>query len=144
MAKREFHVVVTTGEDGYFIGEVTQIKSCFNQGDTVDELMENMRETIQYCLDEFGLRDRSEFVEVQTTLARSDLTGSSQREFYVVITRDENGIYCGVAPQLRECFGKGKTKSELMKSMSQAIELGLKDDDLEDCSVFLEVRKLEL
>ena len=144
MAKREFYVVVTKGEDGYFIGEVTQLKSCFNQGDTVDELMENMRETIQVCLEEFGIRDQSEFVEVQTALVRSDLIASSQREFYVVITRDESGTYLGVAPQLRECFGKGKSKSELMKNMRKAIELGVKDDDLEDCSAFLEVRKLEI
>ena len=144
MDKSEFYVVVTKGEDGYFIGEVTQIKSCFNQGDTVDELMENMRETIQVCLEEFGIINQSEFVEVQTTVVRSDLIASSQREFYVVITKDESGTFEGVAPQLRECFGKGKTKSELMKNMSKAIELGLKDDDLEDCSVFLEVRKLEI
>ena len=144
MAKREFYVVVTTGEDGYFIGEVTQIKSCFNQGDTVAELIENMRETIQYCLEEFGICDRSEFVGVQTTLVRSDLFASSQREFYVVITKDESGTYCGVAPQLRDCFGKGRTKSELMKNMSDAIAISLKDDDLEDCSAFLEVRKVEV
>ena len=144
MGKREFHVVITTDEDGFFIGEVTQIKSCFNQGETVDELMENMRETIQVCLEEFGIKDQSEFVEVQTTLVRSDLIANSQREFYVVITRDETGYYRGVAPQLRECIGKGKTKSELMISMSKAIEHGLKDDDLEDCSIFLEVRKVEI
>ena len=144
MDKREFYVVVTKGEDGCFIGEVTQIKSCFNQGDTVDELMENMRETIQVCLEEFGIRDQSEFVEVQTIVVRSDLIASSQREFYVVITKDESSTYCGVAPQLRECFGKGKSKAELMKNMCKAIELGLKDDDLEDCSAFLEVRKLEI
>ena len=144
MDKSEFYVVVTKGEDGYFIGEVTQIKSCFNQGDTVDELMENMRETIQVCLEEFGIINQSEFVEVQTTVVHSDLIASSQREFYVVITKDESGTFEGVAPQLRECFGKGKTKSELMKNMSKAIEFGLKDDDLEDCSVFLEVRKLEI
>ena len=144
MAKREFYVVITTDEDGYFIGEVTQIKSCFNQGETLDELMENMRETIQVCLGEFGTKDRSEFVEVQTTSIRSDSTASSQREFYIVITRDEAGTYRGVAPQLRECFGKGATKSELMNNMSKAIKHGVKDDDLEDCSTFLEVRKVEI
>ena len=143
MAKREFYVVITKDEDGYFIGEVTQIKSCFNQGETLDELMQNMRDTVQVCLDEFGAKDQSEFVEVQTTSVRSDLIASSQREFYVVITRDETGSYWGVAPQLRECFGKGTTKSELMNNMCKAIEHGLKDDDLEDCSTFLEVRKVE-
>ena len=144
MANRAFYVVITKDEDGYFIGEVTQIKSCFNQGDTLDELMDNMRETIQVCFEEFGVKDQSEFVEVQTTLVRSDLIANSQREFYVVITTDETGCYRGVAPQLRECFGKGKTKSELMKNMHKAINVGLECDDLEDCSIFLEVRKVEI
>ena len=144
MAKREFFVVITTDEDGYFFGEVTQIKSCFNQGETLDELMENMRETIEVCLEEFGIRDLSEFVEVQKTIIRSDLIASSQREFYVVITKDETGAYRGVAPQLRDCFGTGTTKSELMTNMSYAIKHGLKDDDLEDCSTFLEVRTVKI
>ena len=144
MAKREFYVVITTDEDGYFIGEVTQIKSCFNQGETVDELMENMRETIQVCLEEFGIRDQSEFVGVKTALVKSDSIAAVQREFYIVITRDEAGCFRGVAPQLRECFGKGNTESELMKNMRKSIEVGLKNDDLEDYSVFLEVRKVEI
>ena len=144
MEKREFHVVITTGEDGYFIGEVTQIKSCFNQGETVGELMENMRETIQVCIEEFGVRDHSEFIEVQTTLVPVDSTGSLQREFHVVITKDDTGCFRGVAPQLRECFGEGRSKTELMKNMRRAIELGLVHDDLDDCSKFLEVRKVEI
>lgn len=144
MDKREFYVVVTTDEDGAFVGEVTQIKSCFNQGETVDELMENMRDTILYCLEEFGVRDQSEFLGVQTTLVPVDSNGSSQREFHVVITKDETGCFRGVAPQLRECFGEGKSKSELMENMRKAIEIGLEYDDLEDCSIFLEVRKVEI
>ncbi len=144
MAGREFYVIITKDEDGFFIGEVTQIKSCFNQGKTVDELMENMRETIQVCLEEYGIKDQSEFVGVQTTLITSDSTAMLQREFYVAITKDETGYFWGVAPQLRECFGKGKTESELMKNMRKAIELGLEYDDLEDSSTFLEVQKLEI
>ena len=142
MEKREFYVVITTDEDGFFVGEVTQIKSCINQGETVDELMENMRETIQVCLEEFGVRDRSEFIEVQTIFVPTDSTRSLQREFHVVITMDETGCFRGVAPQLRECFGESKSKLELMKNMRKAIELSLEYDDLEDCSKFVEVRKV--
>ena len=144
MAKREFYVVITKDEDGFFTGEVTQVKSCFNQGQTVDELMENMRGTVQICLEEYGTRDRSKFVEVRTTLVRSDSIASLQREFYVVITVDESGTFLGVAPQLRNCYGKGVTKADLMVNMHEAIKLALKHDDLEDCSVFQEVRKLEI
>ena len=144
MEKRDFYVVITKDEDGCLVGEVTQIKSCFNQGETVDELMENMRETIQVCLEEFGVRDQSEFIEVLTTIVPTDSTGSLQREFHVVITRDGTGCFRGVAPQLRECFEEGQSKSELMQNMRKAIELGLEYDDLEDCSKFLEVRKVEI
>ena len=144
MAKREFYVVITSDEDGFFVGEVTQIEGCFNQGATVDELMGNMRETVEVCLEEFGLRDRSEFIEIQTTLVHSNSIPSSQREFYVVITRDDSGTYWGVAPQLRECSGRSKTIPELMEKMQKAIKLGIEQDDLEDCSKFLEVRKLEI
>ena len=142
MAKREFYVVITKDEDGSFVGEVTQVKSCFNQGETVDELMANMGETIQVCLEEFGIRDLSQFIEVQTTLVPVASDGSRLREFHVVITRDKTGCFRGVAPQLRECFGEGKSKTELMKNMREAIELGLEYDDLEDCSKFVEVRKV--
>ena len=144
MAKREFYVVITSDEDGYFIGEVTQIKGCFNQGDTVDDLMGNMLETVRVCLEEYGTKDTSEFIEVQTILGSSDSTETFHREFYVVVTRDESGIFWGVAPQLRECYGNGKTKTDLMNRMRKAIALGLKCDDLEDCSKFIEVRKLEV
>ena len=64
MAKREFYVVITKGEDGCLIGEAPQLRSCYNQGDTVDELIKNMRETIKYCLEEDDLDDRSEFIGV--------------------------------------------------------------------------------
>ena len=144
MAKREFYVVITKDEDGYFIGEVTQIKSCFNQGETLEELMKNMCETIKYCLEENGTYDQSEFVGVQKISVASGTTARAQREFHVVITKDENGCFRGVAPQLRECYGHGKTQVELMKNMRKAIELGIKDDDLEDCSIFLEVQMVEM
>ena len=52
MAKREFYVVITKDEDGCLIGEAPQLTSCINQGDTLDDLMSNMRETIEYCLED--------------------------------------------------------------------------------------------
>ena len=64
MSKREFYIVITRDEDGCLIGEVPQLRKCFNQGDTLDDLMQNMRESIKYCLKEDDLDDRSEFVGV--------------------------------------------------------------------------------
>ena len=65
MAKREFYVVITKGEDGYLIGEAPQLRGCYNRGKTLDELMENMHKSIEYCLEDDDLEDHSEFLGVQ-------------------------------------------------------------------------------
>ena len=48
----EFYVVIEKDEDGYYVGEVPQLKACYSQGETIDELMENMKEVIKMCLEE--------------------------------------------------------------------------------------------
>ena len=46
------------------MGEVPQLKGCYTQGKTIDELMINMKEVIELCLeDEDG--DLPEFVGIQ-------------------------------------------------------------------------------
>ena len=47
-----FYVVVEQGEDGYYVGEVPQLKGCYSQGLTLEELMHNMREVICLVLEE--------------------------------------------------------------------------------------------
>jgi predicted RNase H-like HicB family nuclease len=49
--KREFYVLIEQDEDGYFVGEVPQLRGCYSQGKTLDELMSNIREVIQLCLE---------------------------------------------------------------------------------------------
>ena len=34
----EFYVVIEKDEDGFFVGEVPQLKACYSQGKTIDEL----------------------------------------------------------------------------------------------------------
>lgn len=63
---REFLVVIERDEDGIYIGEVPQLKACYSQGETIDELMENMREVIEMCLEELSEKTpASEFIGVQ-------------------------------------------------------------------------------
>ena len=50
--KREFYVVIEQDEDGIFVGEVPQLPGCYSQGHTLDELMKNIREVIELCLEE--------------------------------------------------------------------------------------------
>ena len=50
MAKR-FHVLIERDEDGGYIGKVPELQGCLTQGDTLDELMANVKEAIQLCLE---------------------------------------------------------------------------------------------
>ncbi len=63
--KREFYMIVERDEDGIFVGEVPQLKACYSQGKTLDELIENIKEVIEMCLEEEELDEISEFVGVQ-------------------------------------------------------------------------------
>ena len=67
-----------------------------------------------------------------------------KREFYVVITKDEDGCLVGEAPQLRDCYGEGNTLDELMQNMRKSIEHSLKDDDLDDDCRFVGFYKIEV
>ena len=61
----EFYVVIEKDEDGFFVGEVPQLKACYSQGKTIDELMANMRDVIALALEEQGSVEPAEFVGVQ-------------------------------------------------------------------------------
>jgi predicted RNase H-like HicB family nuclease len=52
MKSKEFYVVIERDEDGLYVGEVPQLKACYSQGETVDELMRNIREVIEMCLED--------------------------------------------------------------------------------------------
>lgn len=62
----EFYVVIEKDEDGIFIGEVPQLPACYSQGRTLDELLRNIREVIELCLEELSTPySFAEFVGVQ-------------------------------------------------------------------------------
>ncbi|MEW6498183.1 MAG: type II toxin-antitoxin system HicB family antitoxin [Cyanobacteriota bacterium] len=52
VTKREFYVIIERDEHGYYVGEVPQLKACYSQGETIDELLSNIKEVIELCLDE--------------------------------------------------------------------------------------------
>ena len=63
--KKEFYVVIEKDEDGYYVGEVPQLKACYSQGETIDELMDNIKEVIELCLESESKELSSEFVGIQ-------------------------------------------------------------------------------
>jgi predicted RNase H-like HicB family nuclease len=44
-------VIVEPGEDGYFVAHVPVLKSCWSQGKTKEEALENIREAIDLYLE---------------------------------------------------------------------------------------------
>ena len=52
MNKKQFYVIIEQDEDGIYVGEVPQLRACYSQGKTIDELLSNIREVIEMCLEE--------------------------------------------------------------------------------------------
>jgi len=61
---QDFYVIIEKDEDGYFVGEVPALRGCYSQGRTIDELMHNMREVIEMCIEDEPVV-RNEFIGVQ-------------------------------------------------------------------------------
>ena len=66
--KRIYHVLIEQDEDGVFVGKVPELRGCVSQGDTLDELMKNIREAIELCLEVKNAddsKDINKFVGIQ-------------------------------------------------------------------------------
>jgi len=68
--KRLFNVIIEQDEDGWFVGSVPELQGCHTQGRTLDELMKNIKEAIELCLevqakDGVKMESDSKFVGVQ-------------------------------------------------------------------------------
>jgi len=76
--EREFYVLIEKDEDGFFVGEVPQLRACYAQGRTIDELMENIREVISLCLEASHEKDMvfPEFVGVQKVMLDDQIAGA--------------------------------------------------------------------
>ena len=62
---QEYTVVIEQDEDGNFVAEVPQLKSCYTQARTMDELMVRIREAIALSLEEEGPSPALHFIGVQ-------------------------------------------------------------------------------
>ena len=64
---QNFTVVIEKDEDGYYVGYVPSIRGCHTQGKTLDDLMKNIKEAIELCLEvEKKEIEPERFVGVQT------------------------------------------------------------------------------
>ena len=59
-------VIMERGEDGYFVAHLPSLQSCWSQGKTKEEALENIREAIDLYLDPepAELTENQEIVEL--------------------------------------------------------------------------------
>ena len=66
-----------------------------------------------------------------------------QREFSIIIERDEEGFYVASVPELRGCHTQAKSLDTLMKRTREAIDLCLEvEGDLPKSSQFVGVQRI--
>ena len=66
-----------------------------------------------------------------------------QREFSIIIERDEEGFYIASVPELRGCHTQAKSLDTLMKRAREAIDLCLEvEGDLPKASQFIGVQRM--
>ena len=63
--KHDYYVMIERDEGGFFVGEVPQLRGCYSQGVTLDELMENIKEVIELCLEDEQIDTLPEFIGIQ-------------------------------------------------------------------------------
>ena len=55
-----FPVVVSRGEDGFYVVQCPTLPGCFTQGKTLDEALKNIKEVIELCLEEKDSREMAQ------------------------------------------------------------------------------------
>ncbi len=58
-------VIVEKDEDGFYVVECPLLKSCYTQGETLDEALKNIREVIEMCLEEETEEEVSDIAHIQ-------------------------------------------------------------------------------
>ena len=56
--KQVFQVIVEQDEAGYFVAECPALKACYAQGRTYEEVLENIKDVIALCLEDFKARGK--------------------------------------------------------------------------------------
>ncbi|MEA2075963.1 MAG: type II toxin-antitoxin system HicB family antitoxin [Euryarchaeota archaeon] len=54
MKQYMFTVIVEKDEDGYYVAEVPDLRGCYTQGETLEEVLKNIKEVIELCLEAEG------------------------------------------------------------------------------------------
>ena len=62
---KNYTVYIEQDEDGVFIGSVPSIPGCHTEGNTVDELLSNLKEVVALCVRNLDQEEHNKFIGVQ-------------------------------------------------------------------------------
>ena len=51
--KHNFQIIIEQDEAGYFVAECLAFKACYAQGQTYEEVRENIKDVLSLCLEDF-------------------------------------------------------------------------------------------
>lgn len=63
---QNYTVYIERDEDGVLVGSIPTVPGCYSQGETMDELLQNLKEVVALCARNVPQEERSQFVGVQT------------------------------------------------------------------------------
>lgn len=52
--RSEFNVIIEQDSDGIYVASVPSLRGCHTQGNSLDQVMERIREVIALCIEEQG------------------------------------------------------------------------------------------
>jgi predicted RNase H-like HicB family nuclease len=55
----KYKVVISEGEDGWYVVECPSIPGCVSQGKSIEEALENIKDAIQGCLEVLKYKDNN-------------------------------------------------------------------------------------
>ncbi|OGB83027.1 hypothetical protein A3F66_02605 [candidate division TM6 bacterium RIFCSPHIGHO2_12_FULL_32_22] len=61
----EYTLIIERGKDNIFVGSVVELPGCYSEGDSLDELLINIKEAIKLYLEAEQPTRESEFVGIQ-------------------------------------------------------------------------------
>ena len=74
-------------------------------------------------------------------MSKFDMT---KHEFFILVEKDGNGGFVGVAARLWSCKSKGKTRDELLTNMRKAIGFCLQNDEQDNLSEIIGIYKIDV
>ena len=65
LRKSSLKLIIERGKDNIFVGSVVELPGCYSEGDSLDELLINIKEAIKLYLEAEQPTRESEFVGIQ-------------------------------------------------------------------------------